>query len=40
MGILWSERSYIFREEFALKRGELPLQHPDLQIRKPELIAR
>ena len=25
MGILWSERSYIFREETAIKRGPLPL---------------
>ena len=25
MGILWSERSYIFHEDFALKRGPLPL---------------
>ena len=40
MGIIRSERSHIFREKFTLKRGELPLQHPALQIRKPELIAR
>ena len=25
MGVMWSERSYIFHEEFALKRGPLPL---------------